>query len=295
MHSRVSLFVVSVFLFAAAPCNAQTATCTNWKFFQTPSPWAGSADGINRWGTIVGSASQPFPAQSVFGFVRYSNGGFKTYMAPKASQTVFSRRNALGFTVGWYLDNANHFHGLVFSGSSIGTLDYPNANPDTEITGINYWGTIVGFNFTDGHSYGNFGFKLKNGKFTRISYPGSSSTYVSSISDKGVIVGSYLDNQGLGHGFVLENGVYTTIDNPKADLSQGMGLGDINSSGVIVGVYYDTNSIAHSFIYINGVMKEIIPPNGNYTMVTGINGYGYLTGTTNLIPGGYKMFTAHCQ
>lgn len=159
-------------------------------------------------------------------------------------------------------------------------------------------GTIVGFNFTDGHTYGNFGFKLKNGKFTRISSPGSISTYVSSISDKGVIVGSYTDSQALTHGFVLENGVYTTVDNPKADLSEGTGLTDINSSGVIVGTYYSPNSngsaISYSFIYINGVFKDIVPPNGNYTFVMGINGYGYVTGTTNL-NSGTTMFTAHCQ
>jgi len=282
MHSRMPLFVVSLFLFASVHCDAQTATCTNWKFFQAPSPWTGSAArGINRWGTIVGSAGQSNSA-NWFGFVRYSNGGFKTYMAPNASQTTFTRRNALGITVGWYLDNANHFHGLVFSGSSVATVDYPNANPDTEITGINYWGTIVGFDFTNGHSYGNFAFKLKNGKFTRISYPGSSSTYVSSISDKGVILGSYLDSQGLEHGFILESGVYTTVDNPKADPLQGQSLADINSSGMIVGGYYDSNGIAHSFIYINGLLKDIVPPNGFYTIVGGINGYGYVTGVTAL-------------
>ena len=64
---------------------------------------------------------------------------------------------------------------------------------------------------------------------------------------------------------------------------------------MIVGGYYDSNSIAHSFIYINGVLKDIVPPNSNYTIVGGINGYGYVTGTTNLNSGGYTMFTAHCQ
>lgn len=143
MSFRTPSTAIFLLLFASAFCHAQTATCTNWKFFQVPLPWTGGfPGGINRWGTIVGGAdpAQPPGSSTISGFVRYSNGGFKTYMAPNASQTFFERRNALGVTVGWYLDNSNHFHGLVFSGSSIATLDYPNANPDTEILGINYWG-----------------------------------------------------------------------------------------------------------------------------------------------------------
>jgi hypothetical protein len=52
--------------------------------------------------------------------------------------------------------------------------------------------------------------------------------------------------------------------------------------------------IGHSFIYKNGVFADIDPPNGTYTLVTGINGYGDVTGATGL-PSGYTMFTARCQ
>ncbi len=295
--TRKSTCVVLLFLllFASAICDAQTATCTNWKFFTSGQP-----NGINRWGTVVGGKSQGSrPTQ--FGYIRYSDGTFKTYMAPSALDTVFSGRNALGVTVGGYTDNSPMLlsHGLVVSGSHAVTVDYPGAT-STGLSGINYWGTIVG-NYTTNsggpYNYTAGAFKLKNGVFSRIIYPGSNanSTYVSSINDKGVIVGTYGDTNGAdNHGFVLANGVFKTLDNPKGSSPDVTILIDINGSGAIVGWYY-VGPIGHSFLYINGVFKEIAPPNTNYTLVTGINGYGDVTGTTNFNSGGYTSFTAHCQ
>jgi hypothetical protein len=194
-------------------------------------------------------------------------------------------------TVGQYQATDGGLHGLVVSGSNAVTVDYPGAN-STGLTGINYRGTIVG-----GSSEGAF--KLKDGVFTSVQYPSSSAyqTSANSISDKGVIVGSYQDiDSDQRHGFVLANGVYKTLDNPKGNGNKsGTSLIDVNGSGVIVGWYYVGPGIGHSFIYVNGVFKEIAPPNTNYTLVTGINGYGVVTGTTNFNSGGYTSFTAHCE
>jgi uncharacterized membrane protein len=294
MPSRFPLLSIFLLLFASALCDAQTATCTNWKFFST-----GFSTAINRWGTVVGVTASP-NHPSWEGFIRYSNGGFTTYNFPNSSQTWFNRRNALGVTVGDYWDSAqtqklcgacSHNHGFVLSGSTALSVDYPGAHR-TLLKGINYWGTIVGV-FEDS-SGAIDGFKLKNGVLTSVHYPGSTFTAPSSISDKGVIVGTYVDTQGLGHGFVLQNGVYTTLDNPKADPGPGTRVDDINSSGAIVGSYYN-GPLAHSFIYINGVFKEIIVPNAIYAGVTGLNGYGDVTGTANFYPANYTYFTARCQ
>jgi hypothetical protein len=191
--------------------------------------------------------------------------------------------------VGWYTDSAFITHGLVVSGSNYVTVDYPGASA-TLLTSINQWGTIIG-------SFQNPGqgtFKLKNGTFKKISYPGSTSTVAASINDNGVIVGSYGDPLNSSyHGFILQNGIYTTLDNPKADTESGTQLKDINNSGAIVGWYY-AGPIGHSFIYKNGVFADINPPNGTYTLVSGINSFGDVTGNTNL-PSGFSMFTARCQ
>src|SRR5258705_12121333 len=138
MGSRSSLLAVILLLFGSVVCHAQTITCTNWKFFKAPSPWTNfGAGGINRWGTVVGGVSQD-PSTITHGFVRYSNGGFNFYRVPNSIGTSFLHRNALGVSVGYYTDSSYITHGLVVSGSSRATVDYPGATI-TELTSINYW------------------------------------------------------------------------------------------------------------------------------------------------------------
>ncbi len=294
MPSRMPLLAMFLLFFASILCDAQTATCTNWKFFNLRRfTNAHGAQGINRWGTVVGYSSKGGPA---YGFIRYSNGGYKTYMVPNASETFFNRRNTLGVTVGWYTDTSAPIpfpHGLVVSGSSRATVDYPGAT-GTMLLGVNYWGTIVRVWSTTNSAFtGSWdSFKLKNGVFTTIHYPGSYTTNATSISDKGVIVGWYEDFVFPGiHGFKLENGVCTTIDNPKG--FGGTDLFDISSSGTIVGKYFHAGS-DFGFIYSSGTFKDVTVP--NYTVsstVNGINGYGDITGTA--YGNGSILFTAHCQ
>lgn len=301
MPSRTLLSPVLLLLFSAsALCHAQQATCTNWTYFHLPVPWGGSPQAINRWGTVVGGAKagETTGAPS-FGFVRYLNGGFKTYAAPHASDTFFARRNALGVTVGWYLDTGSvkHYHGVVFSGSGTASVNYPGAT-DTILTGINYWGSIVGYYSKDSSKTFD-GFELKNGKFTRIHFPGAAQTFPTSISDKGVVVGNYFVSTAVTHGFVLENGVYKTFDHPK---TSGLAVArtrpfDINASGAIVGAY-DIPPFPDSgfpFIYVNGTFKDIVVPKGQSPIVAGINGYGYVVGSASFSTRAGPSFKAHCQ
>ena len=325
MPSRMPLFSVFLLLFSSsALCypQIQTATCTNWKFFNI------SVDthphGINQYGTVVGDIQSPTGSgqqrnslpQTSLGFVRYSNGAFKTYMTPnsqfvfttKASQTHFTRRNALGVTVGWYMDSSDtnpHIHGLVVSGSNTTTVDFPDngfsAPPtDTMLLGINRWGSMVGiWACCGGFSFSYTGFELKNGVFTNLlQLPGISqplSIHPSSISDRGTIVGWYnQDPLTPFHGFRLANGSVKIID------ANGNGTfpNDINSFGVIVGTF-NLNSVGASFntsgfVYNNGVLKHVQVPNFPYSTLDGINHNGDVTGTA-YGPSGSTAFTAHCQ
>ncbi len=269
---------------------AQTATCTNWKTFQMPSPWIRTLPGgINRWGTVVGYTYDP--AQNTEGFIRYPDGSFKLYKAPNSAGTQLSRRNAQGVSVGTYWDatSAHHKHGIVVYSSSSATVNYPGAI-DTYARGINKWGSIVGVYLDSSNNFQ--GFELKNGKYTKIHYPGSLWTNAGSINDNGVIVGSYTNQStGYSHGFILKNGVYQTLDNPKG-VGGGTYLDDINSSGAIVGDYFP-NENPQGFIYINGVFKDIKAPGGYATTTSGTNEYGYVTG--EIMVSGSTGYTARCQ
>jgi hypothetical protein len=300
-----SILVPITLLLGVSLCPAQTATCTNWKLIQFPAPWILPLDsnfgGINRWGTIVGPAAwaggQP-GVNPLYGFVRYSGGGFKTYLPPKAASAIFTRRNNAGVTVGYYGDTGAPYnqHGTVMSGSSLVTVNYPGALW-TILMGINNWGTIVGYHYDSPWSGRPDGFMLKNGKFTPIHYPNSIVTAPSAINDKAVVVGFYWDAQLVQHGFVFANGVYKTLDNPKNAPQfspNGNLLSDINGSGVITGYYY-VGTTLYSFIYTNGVFKDVLPANASNTAISGINGYGVVVGTTTLNSGVSTLFTAHCQ
>ena len=258
-----------------------------------PSPWIRTLpSGINRWNTAVGYTYDP--GQNTEGFIHYPNGSVKFYKAPNSSATMLSRRNVQGVTVGTYQDttSAHHAHGVVVYTSSTATVNYPGAG-DTFLHGINQWGSILGAYLTSGNYRG---FELKNGNFIKINFPGAAWTTPMSISDKGVIVGWYANavgpaGVGHGHGFVFQNGVYKTLDNPKG-VGGGTYLDDINSSGVIVGDYFP-NENPQGFIYINGTFKDIKIPNSSGTTTSGINGYGYVTGEASI--SGSTGYTAHCQ
>jgi hypothetical protein len=291
MSARPILFSV-VLVFASILCAGQTkATCDHWTFFKSFS-----ASGINQWNTVVGSATESggipqFPPVS--GYIRWANGGVQKYKFPGATETRFSKRNASGVSVG----DVDFNHGLIVTGSSATTIDYPGA-PQTILTGINKWDSMVGsYQYNDDADFGPewTGFKMwKNGSFARIEPPGALNTNPNSISDTGIVVGGYVAADEAvpfapdpSHGFVLANGVYKTVSYPNAF---GTSLNDINSAGVIVGSWGGSDGNGGGFLFVNGKFKDVLTPGGESTAVNGINNNGYVIGTSSA-----GSFIAHCQ
>ena len=58
-------------------------------------------------------------------------------------------------------------------------------------------------------------------------------------------MGFYADYNFLFHGFVLNKGVFTTVDVPGAVETE---IHSINAKGEIVGVYVDDHEIRHGFL-----------------------------------------------
>ena len=118
------------------------------------------------------------------------------------------------------------------------SLEVPGAT-QTDATGINNRGTIVGFYFNSPLLHG---FALQKGTYTTVDAPGSSlETRLSGINVHGDIVGRYTVTAGPNsHGFILQGSVFTTIDFPGAQQTFASG---INSRVEIVGFYLDNNSV----------------------------------------------------
>ena len=116
-------------------------------------------------------------------------------------------------------------------------LDFPGANL-TEAVGINDDGQVVG-DYRD--SAGRFhGFFWDAGLFLTfdVPFPEATLTAPSGINNVGQIVGFYFDNNvsetfpnGRAHGFLYDNGVFSSFDVPGASATLPL---DINDHGQIV-------------------------------------------------------------
>jgi probable HAF family extracellular repeat protein len=101
-------------------------------------------------------------------------------------------------------------------------------------------------------------------QFVAINAPGANATLPVAINDLGQVVGYLYDSTGNQHGFLLNAGVYQTIDFPQALTTACTG---INNNGYIVGTYNDVNNAPHGFSLINGIFTTIDDPafpNGTY-------------------------------
>jgi probable HAF family extracellular repeat protein len=178
--------------------------------------------------------------------------------------------NASGQIVGWY-DDVTDRHGFLLDQGTYTTFDVPGS-ARTEAYGINASGQIVG-------SYDNrHGFLLNQGSYTTLDVPGFSDpdrfyiiNYATGINDSGQVVGWCLDvdNQTI-HGFLFDQGSYTTIDVP------GIPTG-INAAGQIVGYYYDGRQ--HGFLIDHGNYTTIDVPGSISSSASGINASGQIVGS----------------
>ena len=157
----------------------------------------GRAEGINMFGTVVGSTPGPMtpggppPSVLVQGYVR-------------------SRKGAITL------------------------LQDPSAGPNgTWPTGIDAFGDIVGF-FINFQDYEQVFFRSAAGEFTTVNPPNSFQTEITGYNQLGGIVGFYNEvplGMGGNHNFVRDpQGTITSFDVPEGGTPSG-----INDYGVIIG------------------------------------------------------------
>jgi uncharacterized membrane protein len=99
-------------------------------------------------------------------------------------------------------------------------------------------------------------------------------------NDRGDVVGQYIGDDGFSHGFLLSEGVVTTLDFPGASETLAFG---VNESGTVVG-YWDLLDasgnllVEHGFKWKDGAFTEVDFPGSVDTAVIGINARGDLVG-----------------
>lgn len=147
--------------------------------------------------------------------------------------TQLNAINNSGVIIGTWVDNAFTVHGFVYEKGNFAHLDYPGAL-DTYPIGINSRGDIVG-NWDADQSTVGHGFWFSKGQIVSFDDPDSvpEGTAANGINERGQIVGSYIGQDGISHGFLAEGTTFTTLDCPGAFRTTPWG---INSAGQIAGI-----------------------------------------------------------
>jgi len=170
---------------------------------------------------------------------------------PAASDTLALGINESGTVVGyWDILDPNGdpvaIHGFIWNNGTFSQIDFPGAGA-TYLYGINARGDIVGEWDSDIFGTVVHGFVLTKEHFITIDVPfaGSSYTQANDISAKGSIVGTWIDADGVSHGFLAEGAKFTSIDYPG---SIGTTAWGINSAGQMVGNWFDSSLNTHGWV-----------------------------------------------
>ncbi len=159
------------------------------------------------------------------------------------------------------------------------SLDFPGGTLTTA-RGINNHGEIVG-------AYRivppRHALLLKAGQYIPLAPDtvlGTNFSEAFKSNDRGDVVGQYIGDDGFSHGFLLSQGVVTTLDFPGASETLAFG---INESGTVVGYWdlldADGNLLAiHGFKWKDGAFTQVDFPGAVDTAVLGINARGDLVG-----------------
>jgi len=272
MHNNLktyhSIALVTTLLF----CLTSLASDQSRVFFSIDYPLAGVTDteatASTPSGVIVG---RYYTRGNVRHGFMLTNGVFTSIDVPGATRTDVTWINDLGVIVGSYIAKGKS-NAYVLSGGVFTTIDYPRAT-NTQGFGIDDAGDIVGpecsCNFTQANGY-----LYSNGVFTSINYPNAVGTYPTmTVNPTKYIVGAYLDQSNVTHGFLLTggvNGVFSTIDYPGSTFTWITG---INAASEMVGFYHDQSGKQHGFEYnlpLNAFFSIDIP-GATSTEVNGIN------------------------
>jgi uncharacterized membrane protein len=238
------------------------------------------ATGLDERGRVVGSYTRDrnTPALAFeHGFLLDERGRFRTIEVRGATETRPAAINRSGQVAGEYVDRAGRSHGFIRDpDGSVATIDAPDAGT-TVLTDLDDSGRVVGISVDERQTAISSFVRDADGRFEAVSHPdaGFYGTQVDGINSDGVITGSYADAADRRHGFVLDDGVYTTVDAP--DAAGNTQILDVDARGRLLGV-----SGLRSYGYVDhgrGRPLELDAPGVvSDTFPSGINNHGDIVG-----------------
>jgi probable HAF family extracellular repeat protein len=179
---------------------------------------------------------------------------FKDVNAPGAMETDTYAVNNFGVIAGDYVDSSQVQHGMILNGKSLTTVDRAGClttpgHGAIALFGLTSKQVAIGWCF-DTNQQTEVAFEYNHGRITPITISGAVSVQAQGINDAGQVVGAYLDEAGLQHGFLLTGAKLTRLDVPGHNTPAAW---SINNRGLI-SIYAINNNSGHhdSFLTTNG-------------------------------------------
>ena len=226
----------------------------------------------NDFGDYAGN-TRSLDGEKTIGFTLI-DGVFSTYDFPGSQNTYFYALGNNGNAAGHYKDSNGLYHGVILENGELRQYDFPGA-AETHIYGISDETGALSGNIVDAagatHAF--------SGELT-ITFPGAVNTYGDFVNAAGAVVGSYVDADGMFHGFIRHpDGSFTTIDLPTMPNLEFLFVNTITDIGVIGFRAKAANDILRSYILLpSGILYEVRLPSSVITVVRNVNQDGSIIG-----------------
>ena len=202
------------------------------------------------------------------------DGDFTTYHFPGAQETRFYALGNNGNAAGYYVDSNGLHRGVVLENGELRHHDFPDS-VQTEIYGISdATGALTG-NFIDAS-----GVRRGLSGDIIVEYPGAVETYADFVNSRGLMVGSYVDADGVYHAYArLPNGRFVPINLENASTLEYFFVHGINDTGTIVARAKRTGAVPLTYIgSAHEGLKEFKLPGSASTEGYNINQDGSIVG-----------------
>ena len=194
--------------------------------------------------------------------VALAQGTYTQVDFPGALDTACIGINEAGDITGFYIDSMDIYHGFLLRGGTYSTIDYPGAL-STSLYRTNDVGQIVGVG-----DYTGFMYDENSMTFTEVNYPGSDTTYPTSINNAKTIAGYFTSNGVFSRGFELVGSTYRSLPPQNANVYVWgiTGMGELVGYGQLHGLF--------DFSFDHGRYQTITIPNANLVQIYGVNKAG---------------------
>ena len=226
----------------------------------------------NDFGDYAGNTRSP-DGEKRIGFTLI-DGVFTTYDFPGSLNTFFYAFDNAGKAAGHYKGTDNLYHGVIMEDGELRQYDFPGA-VETFIYGLSDETGALSGNIVDAAGVT----RAFSGDLA-ITFPGAVTTYGDFVNAAGAVVGSYVDADGMPHGFIRHpDGSFTTIDVPEMPNLEFLFVNTITDFGVIGFRAKAVNDILRSYILLpDGILYEVRLPGSVNTVVRNVNQDGSIIG-----------------